>query len=170
MALEFIRLDVRPIIAGGAEPFPAIMAVVENLEPGQGLTLLAPFNPLPLLPVMERKGFLHHATALEGGDFEVKFMPRMSEIMASENVRDDEDWPDPVRSFDFSDLDPPQPMTRILAELETMAPGEVLFAVLATEPLFLFQELTRRGHAWAGNHDRLGTAFRIMVKRGADKG
>jgi uncharacterized protein (DUF2249 family) len=167
--MEFMELDVRPILADGGEPFQAIMAAVESLTPGQGLTLLAPFSPQPLFSVMERKGFLHRVSELEGGDFEVKFMPRAIEILASENVDDNDDWPEPARSFDFSDLDPPQPMVRILSELETMAPGEVFFAILAREPLFLFPELTKRGHKWAGNYDTAGTAFRIMVKRGANK-
>lgn len=169
MAIEFKELDVRPILAKGGEPFQAIMAAVEGLAPGQGLTLLAPFKPQPLFSVMERKGFLPHVSELEGGDFEVKFMPRATEVLASENVEDNDEWPEPSRSFDFSDLDPPQPMVRILSELESMSPGEVLFAVLAREPLFLFPELTKRGHKWAGNYDSAGTAFRIMVKRGASE-
>jgi uncharacterized protein (DUF2249 family) len=166
MGLEFKTLDVRPILAEGGEPFQAIMATVESLAPGQGLTLLAPFKPVPLFTVLERKGFLHQVSELEGGDFEVRFTPRATEVLASEDIEDDGEWPEPVRNFDFSDLDPPQPMVRILSELETMSPGEVMFAVLAREPLFLFPELTKRGHKWAGNYDSGGTAFRIMVKRG----
>jgi len=166
MGLEFKTLDVRPILAEGGEPFQAIMAAVESLAPGQGLTLLAPFKPVPLFTVLERKGFLHQVSELEGGDFEVRFTPRATEVLASEDIEDDGEWPEPVRTFDFSDLDPPQPMVRILSELETMSPGEVMFAVLAREPLFLFPELTKRGHKWAGNYDSGGTAFRIMVKRG----
>jgi uncharacterized protein (DUF2249 family) len=166
MGLEFKELDVRPILADGGEPFQAIMTAVESLAPGQGLRLLAPFKPQPLFTVMERKGFLHQVSELEGGDFEVRFMPRATEVLASEDIEDGDDWPEPVRAFDFSDLDPPQPMVRILSELETMSPGEVMFAVLAREPLFLFPELTKRGHKWAGNYDDTGSAFRIMVKRG----
>jgi uncharacterized protein (DUF2249 family) len=166
MGLEFKTLDVRPILAEGGEPFQAIMAAVESLAPGQGLTLLAPFKPVPLFTVLERKGFLHQVSELEGGDFEVRFIPRATEVLASEDIDDGGEWPEPVRNFDFSDLDPPQPMVRILSELETMSPGEVMFAVLAREPLFLFPELTKRGHKWAGNYDSGGTAFRIMVKRG----
>jgi uncharacterized protein (DUF2249 family) len=166
MELEFKQLDVRPILAQGGEPFQAIMAAVDALAPGQGLTLLAPFKPQPLFSVMERKGFVHEISALDGGDFEVRFRPAASHIVTSQDVRDEDDWPEPSRSFDLSDLDPPQPMVRILSELESMAPGEVLFAVLAREPMFLFPELTKRGHKWAGNHDQSGSAFRIMIKRG----
>ena len=167
MEVEFRELDVRPILADGGEPFQAIMAAVEGLAPGQGLTLFAPFRPQPLFSVMERKGFLYHVSELAGGDFEVKFLPRETKVLASEDVEDGDDWPEPVRTFDLSDLDPPEPMVRILSELETMSPGEVLFAVLPREPLFLFPELTKRGHKWAGNYDGSGTFFRMMVKRGS---
>lgn len=166
MGPEFKTLDVRPILADGGEPFQAITAAVESLAPGQGLKLIAPFKPQPLFTVLERKGFLHQVTELEGGDFEVRFTPRATEILASDDIEDCDEWPEAVRNFDFSDLDPPQPMVRILSELETMSPGEVMFAVLAREPLFLFPELTKRGHKWAGNYDSGGTAFRIMVRRG----
>jgi uncharacterized protein (DUF2249 family) len=166
MELEFKELDVRPILASGGEPFQAIMEAVEGLAPGQGLRLLAPFRPQPLFSVMERKGFVHQVSELENGDFEVRFVPRATQVLASEDVQDEDVWPDPSCSFDLSDLDPPEPMVRILSKLETMSPGEVLFAVLGREPLFLFPELTKRGHKWAGNYDKSGTAFRIMIKRG----
>ncbi len=151
----------------GRRAFPAIMDAVERLTPGQGLRLLAPFRPQPLFSAMARKGFVHQVSELANGDFEVTFMPRATEIFASDDVRNVDEWPEPTRYFDLSESDPPKPMDRILSEIDTMAPGEVLFAVLATEPLALFQELTRRGHQWAGNYDTAGTSFRIMVKRGA---
>ena len=44
------------------------------------------------------------------------------------------------------DMQPPEPMVRILAEVEEMPAGAVLFALLHREPLFLFPELENRGH------------------------
>jgi uncharacterized protein (DUF2249 family) len=166
MATDFRTLDVRPILAAGGHPFKAIMAAVDALPAGQGLILLAPFRPEPLLPVMEGKGFLWEMSEEADGTVAVRFVPRAAEILGSGALGDEQDWPEPCRSFDLSELDPPQPMVRILGELESMAPGEVLFAVLAREPLFLFPELENRGHRWVGNHDRTGNAFRIMIRRG----
>lgn len=99
MGLEFKELDVRPILAAGGEPFQAIMAAVEELEPGQGLTLLAPFQPQPLYSVMQRMGFLHQVNRLEGGEFEVRFSPRTTEVITSEGAQDAGAWPEPTRSF-----------------------------------------------------------------------
>jgi uncharacterized protein (DUF2249 family) len=165
MTLEFKELDVRPMLKAGVEPFQQIMSAVDGLDSGQGLRLLAPFKPAPLFSVMERKGFRYDVSELGGGDYEVRFYPESATIVGSDDADAADDWPEPARSFDFSELDPPQPMVRILAELETLAPGQVLFAVLAREPLFLFPELTRRGYQWVGNHDRSGAAFRMMIRR-----
>jgi uncharacterized protein (DUF2249 family) len=161
-------LDVRPILRSGGEPFQAIMQAVQGLSPGQGLTLLATFRPQPLFRVMEARGFGHEAREIDGGDWEVLFTPQRETAPVETSVDADrpETWPDPSEHLDLTDLDPPEPMVRILAAAEALAPGEVLFAVLSREPLFLFPELTKRGHQWAGNFDETGSAYRILVRIG----
>ena len=161
-------LDMRPILRSGGEPFQAIMQAVQDLRPGQGLTLLATFRPQPLFRVMQGRGFDHEAREIDGGDWEVLFTPKKETAPVETSVDADrpETWPDPSEHLDLTDLDPPEPMVRILAAAEALEPGEVLFAVLAREPLFLFPELTKRGHQWAGNFDEAGSAYRILVRIG----
>jgi uncharacterized protein (DUF2249 family) len=57
MPRKFKTLDVRPIIAAGGEPFPTIRASVEKLAPGEGLSVLAPFLPSPLIEKLTGEGF-----------------------------------------------------------------------------------------------------------------
>lgn len=57
MARKFKTLDVRPIIAKGLEPFPAIRARIDELRPGEGLSVLAPFIPSPLIEKLASEGF-----------------------------------------------------------------------------------------------------------------
>ena len=162
-------LDVRPLIKGGVEPFNAIMEAVDSLLPGQSLLLIAPFKPAPLFSVMERKGFSAKAEPLDNGDWQVLFSPVMDaapELRFSDNVVSPDVWPEPSRYLDCSDMQPPEPMVRILAEVEEMPAGAVLFALLHREPLFLFPELETRGHEWVGNFDETGTAYRIMIRVG----
>ena len=166
MALEYKELDVRPLLKAGVEPFVEIMTAVDKLGPAEGLRLLAPFKPQPLFSVMERKGYLHEISELEDGDFEVRFYPKNAEVLASENADGTDNWPEPIIELDLTDLDPPQPMVKILQTLETMPAGTVLFAVLGREPLFLFPELVKRGHQWVGNFYKPGNAFRMMIRRG----
>ncbi|MCO5153156.1 MULTISPECIES: DUF2249 domain-containing protein [unclassified Shinella] len=165
-------LDVRPILESGGEPFQAIMEAVQSLGPGQGLRLFATFRPQPLFRVMASRGFDHEAHEIEGGDWEVLFTPQQvaAPVETSGDADRPEAWPDPSLHLDLSDLDPPEPMVRILAAAETLEPGEVLFALLSREPLFLFPELTKRGHQWAGNFDETGSAYRILVRTGRARG
>lgn len=61
-ALVFSTFDVRPHLARGEEPFPLIRSKVDALGPGQGVTILAPFMPAPLIELLQSEGF---RTAME---------------------------------------------------------------------------------------------------------
>lgn len=164
---EFIDVDVRPILRAGGEPFSIIMAALERLEPGEGLRLFAPFKPVPLFDVMASKGFAHREAELEGGEWEIRFMPDDGSLAAAEPVpaaTSDDDWPEPAVHLDNRDLDPPEPMVRILASAEQLAPGQTLSALLSREPVFLFRELTKRGHQWRGGFTPQRDAYRLTVR------
>jgi uncharacterized protein (DUF2249 family) len=166
MVQHYRELDVRPILRNGGEPFQAIMAAVGSLASGEGLKLFATFRPQPLFSVMASRGFDHEVIEIEGGDFEVRFTPKGEPVSLSDGVAGPEFWADPSVELDLTELDPPEPMVQLLARLEQMQEGEVLFALLSREPLFLYPELTKRGHQWAGNFDETGSIFRIMIKAG----
>jgi uncharacterized protein (DUF2249 family) len=164
---EFIDVDVRPILRAGGEPFSIIMAALERLEPGEGLRLYAPFKPVPLFDVMARKGFAHREAELEGGEWEIRFMPDDGSLEAAEPTSaalSAGNWPEPVVHLDNRDLDPPEPMVRILAALERLAPGQTLCALLSREPVFLFRELTKRGHDWRGGFTSQKDAYQLTVR------
>ncbi len=54
---RFKTLDVRPQLTRGEEPFSRIRTAVDTLEPGQGLTIIAPFLPAPLIEMLRGEGF-----------------------------------------------------------------------------------------------------------------
>lgn len=167
---NFAELDVRPMLKNGGEPFQAIMSAVDALRPGQGLKLFAPFRPQPLFEVMANRGFEHEVIEIAGGDFEVRFTPKaLPEVDLSEDAETPELWADPVVELDLADLPPPEPMVRILSEVEKLQPGDVIFALLSREPLLLFPELAKRGHQWVGNFDETGATYRIMIRVGKAK-
>jgi len=63
---KFKTFDVRPLLARGDEPFGLIRRRVDSLAPGQGLTVIAPFLPAPLIEMLKSEGF---STTMErGGD------------------------------------------------------------------------------------------------------
>ncbi len=56
-ATVFKALDVRPLLAQGKEPLTAIRARLEALAPGEGLTVIAPFLPAPLIELLRSEGW-----------------------------------------------------------------------------------------------------------------
>ncbi|HET7411162.1 MAG TPA: DUF2249 domain-containing protein [Pararhizobium sp.] len=172
MTTEFVDLDVRPTLRAGGEPFGEIMSAVSTLAPGKGLRLLATFKPVPLFSALGARGFTHEEKEIGGGDWEVLFRPNGAE-KADEAPKappaDDGEWPEPVRHMDNRELDPPEPMVRILAATEEMNNGDVLSAFLCREPIFLLPELKKRGHVWQGGFDPDGTTYRILIRVGAGK-
>ncbi len=173
MTATFVDLDVRPILRDGGEPFQKIMETVAALAPGEGLRLFATFNPAPLLQVLGSKGFSHESKQLYGGDWEVLFQPTKvagaMEAATTAPSAEHSEWPDPVQHMDNRDLDPPEPMVRILAATEAMKEGEVLSALLCREPMFLLPELAKRGHSWRGGFEPDGKTYKILVLVGAAK-
>lgn len=167
MTTALLDVDVRPILRAGGEPFGAIMQALEALGPDQGLRLFATFKPVPLFSLMESRGFTHEARELDGGEWEVLFRPEQvdggDEDVEPEFSTIEAAWPAPTRYLDNRDLDPPEPMVRILSALETMREGESLSAVLCREPVFLFPELARRGHQWRGGFEPDGTTYKVLV-------
>ncbi len=169
----FRELDVRPILRAGGEPFQKIMETVGALSPGEGLRLLATFKPTPLLSVLGSKGFSNEARQIGDGDWEVLFRPMSatsaSAMVSASPATDNASWPAPVQHMDNRDLDPPEPMVRILAATEKMKPGEVLSALLCREPIFLLPELAKRGHGWRGDFEADGKTYKILIQIGAAK-
>jgi TusA-related sulfurtransferase len=174
MTTTYVDVDVRPILRAGGEPFEQIMAAVNVLKPGEGLRLFATFKPTPLLHVLGSKGFTHVAKEIDGGEWEVVFSPSgtppTNEASIGATAHDDTAWPEPIKNLDNRDLDPPEPMVKILATAESMQPGEVLAALLRREPLFLFPELAKRGHSWRGAFEADGKTYKVLVRIGTPKG
>lgn len=166
---DFVELDVRPTLRAGGEPFGQIMETVNGLKPDQGLRLFATFKPTPLLHVLGSQGFTHEAKELGGGEWQVDFIRSGPATHTSPPVNKDQSgaWPEPVQEMDNRELDPPEPMVRILAATEKMAKGEVLAALLCREPIFLFPELAKRGHSWRGAFEPGGKTYRVLIRVGA---
>lgn len=70
---KFKVFDVRPFIARGDEPFSAIRARVDALDPGHGLTVIAPFLPAPLIEVLKSEGYTSSIEHRGDGGWAVNF-------------------------------------------------------------------------------------------------
>lgn len=72
-ASQFKRFDVRRQVARGVEPFPAIRQRVDGLQAGEGLLVLAPFLPSPLVEKLRGEGFAAKIEKGGGPDWLVYF-------------------------------------------------------------------------------------------------
>lgn len=163
---DIATLDVRDTLRGGGEPLQDILRFTDSLPEGTTWRLLATFEPIPLLRLMEKRGFSHEAARLESGDWEVLFRPggrggaareKRAPAAAGAPAR-------PKRSLDNRGLLPPEPMVRVLEALGDLGAGEVLEVWNDRVPVFLMPELEERGYA-ATTEEIAGEGVRLLIWR-----
>ena len=70
---KFKTFDVRPNLARGEEPFPLIRGRVDALKTGEGVTIIAPFMPAPLIELLKSEGFASTLERRQDGSWAVNF-------------------------------------------------------------------------------------------------
>ena len=70
---QFKRFDVRDLIRRGVEPFPEVRKRVDALKVGEGLIVVAPFLPSPLIEKLAGDGFASKVERGAGADWIVYF-------------------------------------------------------------------------------------------------
>lgn len=73
MNRQFKRFDVRELIRSGIEPLPEIRKRVNALKPDEGLIIVAPFLPSPLIELLGGEGFVSKIERGAGADWIVYF-------------------------------------------------------------------------------------------------
>lgn len=70
---RFKRLDVRGLLAKGQEPLPVIRQRLAGLTSSEGLLVLAPFLPSPLIELLGSEGFHSKVERGDSSDWIVFF-------------------------------------------------------------------------------------------------
>lgn len=70
---QFKRFDVRDLLSRGVEPFPEIRKRVDALKPDQGLIVIAPFLPSPLVEKLGSEGFQTKVERGQDGEWIIYF-------------------------------------------------------------------------------------------------
>ncbi len=141
-------LDVRPLIARGVDPLATILATLEGLPPAGVLVIDAPFRPAPLLALLTRRGHAVTAEALDGDQWRVDVV--LGGKPAIEDLRE---------------LEPPEPLERVLTASASLAPGDVYLARLPRFPRMLVPHLHERGLAFDILESADGSALLRVVKK-----
>lgn len=71
--IKYRSLDVRPLVKRGSEPFSTIRSTVDSLQPTEGLMLLTPFLPSPLIEALKNEGFSARPERLPDGSWQTFF-------------------------------------------------------------------------------------------------
>jgi hypothetical protein len=153
-----VTVDVREDLRKGREPFSRIMAAVARLRRDQVLLLRAPFEPLPLYAVLGKRGLVHEARAAAPDDWSVWFWLPSAHDAGVGRITPVEGGPPPAEEagpsepgtvwLDVRGLEPPEPMVRTLAALETLPADYTLVQVNTRVPQFLLPVLAERGFVW----------------------
>lgn len=145
-----VTVDVRDDIRRGREPFGKIMQAVATLGQDQDLILIAPFQPAPLFAVLGNQGFSHTARELESGDWEVTFTRASGKPAGAQGQQaaskpacpESPEWVE----LDARELEPPQPLVKILEAVAALKTGSCLRARTDRRPMHLYAELEQRGY------------------------
>jgi len=153
-----VELDVRPILEGGTDPFEAIMAKLKSMDEGQTLKIINTFEPIPLLNILKKKGYIYQTERPEAGvvfTFIEKAGEGQVKESSSEPMADKPDYEQIEKQFagkmtevDVRDLEMPMPMVTILEEIEKIDKDHALYVHHKRLPQYLLPELEERGYSW----------------------
>lgn len=126
-ALGIAALDVRPILAGGADPLEQILAALAPLSAGAVLVIRAPFLPKPLIRLLEGRG---HTIAVYRADD----APVFDVVVGVE-----------APLVELGDRAAPEPMEAALEATAGLAAGASWRAHVPRAPQLLLPHLAARG-------------------------
>lgn len=144
-----LELDVRSVIEAGKDPFHLILEKIGQLQTGQILKLINSFEPVPLIQLLARQGFeTYTETAAANLIFTYFFRPGEVKPVNTGTKQAAGDWDEMLQRFegkiitvDVRSLEMPQPMFRILEELDKLPEDKALYVYHKRIPVFLLPEL-----------------------------
>jgi uncharacterized protein (DUF2249 family) len=172
MSAKVVTLDVRAALAQGQAPCGNIQETAAGLQPGESLCLLTPFEPVPLYEVLGSQGFAHASKPLGAGDWETLFtrnsMPASGEAKSAPSAGCGcgcaAHEAAAVVEVDARQLEPPQPMVKILEALAALPDGVELRARTDRRPVHLYPMLEARGFVGESTEQSDGS-FLTQIRR-----
>jgi uncharacterized protein (DUF2249 family) len=170
-----IELDVREELRAGREPFSRIMAAKAKVPEGGTLKLRAIFEPVPLYAVLSKQGFEYRTEKLADDDWIVRFhrtaapeaAPSAEDAGVGEPA-DPDDGAKDVVVLDVRGLEPPEPMVRTLAALETLPADHTLVQINVKEPRFLLPQLAELGFEYEVR-EQASNLVRVFIRHAEEK-
>ncbi len=147
---KVVEFDVRPIISGGKDPLKFILAKVKELNNDEILLLINSFEPIPLYTVLGRQGY-GHKVEKEDDVFKIYFYKDSTLASAEKEKETSNDSEINIADFeniielDVRDLEPPEPMIKVLEAVSNLDNSTALLLHHHREPMMLYPKLEERG-------------------------
>jgi uncharacterized protein (DUF2249 family)/predicted HTH domain antitoxin len=150
-----VTLDVRPVLAGGVDPFDEIMKTLKGMKDEQTLLIINTFEPIPILNILKKRGYEYETERPEPGIVHT-YLHKTGAGPASGDVLEikageaddfgtiESRFEGKMKVIDVRDLEMPMPMVTVLEELEKLAEGEALYVHHKRLPQYLLPELENR--------------------------
>lgn len=152
---QIIDFDVRELLTSGQDPLKLILEKVKTIQIGQALKIINTFEPIPLVKMLEKKGFITHIDKVTDDLIETYFYkPNTAKELTEEltETAEGSGWGALIHRFkdklvkvDVRELEMPKPMHTILGELESLPKDHALFVYHKRIPVFLLPELAEQG-------------------------
>lgn len=147
---QIITFDVRPILEAGKDPLKEILHKVKKLRKGNALLIINSFEPIPLYDLLGKKGFSHWSEFNADRWFVYFFNDKNAVFFDDEDELtipeiDINDFESIVK-LDVQSLPAPEPMIKILENLNRIDEKTVMLVYHHREPLLLYPKLNERGY------------------------
>jgi uncharacterized protein (DUF2249 family) len=174
-----IILDVRGFIDSKIDPFLKIIKTTEEMPEGSILLLINSFEPLPLIKLLNKKGFEGYAERKDENTVYTYFKKPLkipSEDKSKNEIKlvgfyNDEEFKSIVNIYkgmittiDVRELEMPQPMVLILNETEKLLAGNALYVHHKKVPQYLLPELEENGFKILINNVGEGDVKLFIIK------
>ena len=152
---DVVTLDVRPVLAGGVDPFDEIMKTLKSMEDHQTLLIINTFEPIPILNILKKRGYEYKTERPEPGVVHTYLHktdagPASGDVMKIKADEADDfgtiesRFAGKMTEVDVRNLEMPMPMVTVLEELEKLNEGEALYVHHKRLPQYLLPELENR--------------------------
>ena len=151
---QVIAFDVRELLTSGQDPLNLILEKVKTVQAGQALKIINTFEPIPLVKMLEKKGFIVYIDKIADDYIETYFYKPngIEELSDNPAIVEGSGWgqllnrfKDKLVKIDVREMEMPKPMHTILGELEKLPNGNALFVYHKRIPVFLLPELAEQG-------------------------
>ncbi|CAN5179408.1 hypothetical protein BH09BAC5_BH09BAC5_03000 [soil metagenome] len=176
---KVISMDVRPILAAGSDPLSAILEKLKTIKDDEVLKVINSFEPIPLMNLLKKQGYESYSKEISSEIVETWFkqtgtkqnfsIPKISQLGTADWEQVLEKYKNKIREIDVRELEMPEPMMKILENLQDLPEDQALFVHHKRIPVYLLPELKDRRFDFRTNEISDGNVQLLIFKSANDQ-